>query len=122
MKQTIVIDGIPPSLNNVISSAKKHWSSYSTQKKEWLYNVYYQVLQQKVKSFTKPVVVIIELNFKDNRRHDPDNYTPKFINDGLVEAGVLEDDSFKQIKELRIVEGDKKDNTTVIIIEDNLEE
>lgn len=118
MKQRIIIEGIPPSLNKIISEAKKHWSRYSRQKKEWLEDVYYQVLQQKPKKFTTPVSVIIELNFKDKRRHDPDNYTPKFIHDGLVEAGILQDDSFKQIQELTIRLGEERDNTTVIWIED----
>jgi Holliday junction resolvase RusA-like endonuclease len=36
----------------------------------------------------------------------------------LVDAGVLEDDSFKQIKELTIKEGNKKNNTTVVYIEE----
>lgn len=37
------------------------------------------------------------LVFPTKHRRDPDNYTHKFINDGLVESGFMVDDSFKQI-------------------------
>lgn len=33
-------------------------------------------------------------HFADNRRRDPDNYSGKMILDGLVQAGIIADDSF----------------------------
>jgi hypothetical protein len=38
--------------------------------------------------------------YPNNRRHDPDNSVPKFILDGLVESGMLEDDDSKHITKL----------------------
>jgi len=115
MKQRIVIEGVPPTINTMLT---KHWRTYKRHKDEWKATTYYTALSQKIKPFKNPVSITIELNFKDKRRHDPDNYTPKFIHDGLVEAGVLEDDSFKEIKELTIKEGTEKNNTTVVWIEE----
>lgn len=41
--------------------------------------------------------------YKDNRRHDVDNTVPKFILDGLVESGMVEDDDCKHITQLSLV-------------------
>ena len=35
--------------------------------------------------------------FPTRGRRDPDNYSGKFILDGLVQAGILRDDSFRCI-------------------------
>lgn len=55
--------------------------------------------------------------FKINRRHDIDNTVPKFILDGLVEAGLIVDDDYKHLKRLILECGyDKKHPRTEIII------
>lgn len=62
---------------------------------------------QKVKKPSVPyaqAVVTILYYFKDNRRHDPDNYSGKMILDPLVKEGVIVDDSFDVI-ELRVKKG-----------------
>lgn len=41
--------------------------------------------------------MLIEYQFQDNRRRDPDNYSGKFILDGLTKGGIIRDDSFKHI-------------------------
>ena len=38
--------------------------------------------------------------YSTNRSHDPDNSTPKFILDGLVESGMIVDDDSKHVKKL----------------------
>ena len=38
--------------------------------------------------------------YKTNRRHDIDNGCPKFILDGLVECGMIEDDDSKHLTKL----------------------
>lgn len=48
--------------------------------------------------------------FKDKRRRDCDNYSPKFIFDGFVEAGLLVDDSSTRVKSLKIACGYDKEN------------
>ena len=40
--------------------------------------------------------------YANNRRHDPDNSTPKFILDGLVESGMLVDDDSTHILSLTL--------------------
>lgn len=40
--------------------------------------------------------------YPNNRRHDPDNSTPKFILDGLVESGMLVDDDSTHLQSLTL--------------------
>lgn len=40
--------------------------------------------------------------FPNNRRHDPDNYIPKFVMDGLVESGMIVDDDSTHITKLTL--------------------
>lgn len=40
--------------------------------------------------------------FPTNRRHDVDNYVPKFINDGLVVSGMIVDDDSLHITKLTL--------------------
>ena len=54
-------------------------------------------------------VVEITYYFGTKHKRDPDNYSGKFILDGLVDAGVLADDSFANI-ELRLKSRYDKDN------------
>lgn len=64
--------------------------------------------------------VEISYYFPTGHRHDPDNYAGKMILDGLVEAGILEDDSFNHIElTVRKAGVDKRRPRTVIKIEEN---
>ena len=48
----------------------------------------------------KPIdrsTVTIRYYFPDKRRRDPDNYSGKFLLDGLTKAGIIVDDSFNHI-------------------------
>ena len=47
---------------------------------------------------------VVRYHFPDGQRRDPDNYTPKFLLDALVAAGVLTDDDFTHL-DLRIQRG-----------------
>lgn len=40
--------------------------------------------------------------FPNHRRHDPDNYTPKFMMDGLVASGMLVDDDSEHVTKLTL--------------------
>ena len=42
-------------------------------------------------------MVIITYHFPDRRRRDPDNYSGKFLLDGLTKAKAIVDDSFDHI-------------------------
>ncbi len=107
-----IIPRVPPSNNQFIG--RTNFREYQAQKKTWA---------MLVKSYCKPVpekpvkhsVVTLAYCFGDNRRRDPDNYSGKMILDGLVKAGIIEDDSFGKIDlVLRRVDGaDKRTEITV---------
>lgn len=96
MRYRYRVEGIPPS-NNKYAGRKNCWE-YRQDKKEWMRAVWYAC-----KAAPRPerpierALVRIRYGFKDRRRRDPDNYSGKFLQDGLVAAGVLADDSFANI-------------------------
>lgn len=44
------------------------------------------------------------------RRSDTDNFVPKFINDGLVESGIIVDDDYVHLRRIILCCGYDKDN------------
>jgi crossover junction endodeoxyribonuclease RusA len=117
----ITIPGIPPSINEW---RNMHHYEEAKQKKKWEEIVGWEVLAQKVKP-QKPIeraVTTYLYFFPSRRRHDPSNYSPKWIEDGLVKAGVLLDDSFENV-DLNIRKGGvDKHNPRVEIMIERLEE
>lgn len=112
----ITIDSIPPS-DNKYKGRHNVWE-YRADKKKWLDMVMYQCKDKTLKKPIRRAKVTITYYFKTRGRRDPDNYSGKFILDGLVQAGMIEDDSFKCI-DLRLKGGyDKRHPRTEIIIED----
>lgn len=100
MKQTtIVIPGELPDLNTIIDESKKHWASYSTMKKE---NTEMVAWLAKGKGKFKKIDLEITWYCK-NKRKDKDNISvgQKFILDGLVQAGVIKNDGWKQIGDIK---------------------
>ncbi len=55
-----------------------------------------------------------EIEFKTymptKRRSDPDNFSPKFINDGFTEAGLIIDDDGNHLKKLSLITDYDKDH------------
>lgn len=43
-----------------------------------------------------------KIYYPNHRRHDPDNSTPKFILDGLVESGMIVDDDSTHVKKITL--------------------
>lgn len=94
MGNKIVIPGEMPGLNKIIKAAKAHYHAYNKIKKEnteavtWVANNLpkYSRVNLKITWYCK------------NRRRDPDNIAAavKFIFDGLVEAGVISNDGWKE--------------------------
>lgn len=114
----LTIPGIPPSINKW---RNMHHFSEAKQKKHWEEIVGWEVLRQKVKP-SQPIsksLTTYTYYFPTKHRHDPSNYSPKWIEDGLVKAGILEDDSFNNV-ELRISLGgvDKHNPRVEIMIEE----
>ncbi|EJW14256.1 RusA family crossover junction endodeoxyribonuclease [Paenibacillus alvei] len=94
----IEIEGELPSLNEIIDAAKSHWSSYREMKETNTSIVAWTAKRLPCIERTKKIDVTIIWYCKDKRR-DKDNIMAgqKFIFDGLKEAGIIENDGWKQI-------------------------
>jgi Holliday junction resolvase RusA-like endonuclease len=111
---------IPPSLNAwmimkrpQMNNEKQKWKEFGI----WLVNKYGYSNSQ-----LENVIITFTYYFNSKRRHDPDNYTPKFAMDFLVESGLLKDDNFNMV-ELRLKSGyDKENSRTEILIEEKNKE
>lgn len=93
MKAVIELPLLPPTLNEILKAAKKHWSEYSKLKAEYTRDCGIWALG--TPSFQGEVWLHFYWKVKTKRR-DPADNTPaaaKFVLDGLVQAGVLKDDS-----------------------------
>ena len=71
---------------------------------------------QEAPRFDSPVHIRVISYRKLN--HDPDGVSVKAVLDGIVRAGILADDSAKQIAEITFESRKSKDERTVIEIED----
>ena len=94
----LVIPGQFPTMNKIINTAKTHWTKYRKMKESEDEKVCWYATQQKIPLFEKAKLKITYI--RKNSRTDPDNVVvaKKFILDGLVQAGVLIDDTCKHIK------------------------
>jgi len=66
-------------------------------------------------SFDTPVAIRV-ISYR-RLNHDPDGVSVKAVLDGLVHAGVLADDSSKQVTQVTFESRKSKDERTVIEIE-----
>lgn len=93
----IVIPGEMPGFNEIIDAAKKgrrNYQPYSIMKKE---NT--QIVTWVAKKVPKKKRIFLDITwYCKNKRRDPDNIASavKFIWDGLVEAGVIKNDGWKE--------------------------
>lgn len=118
IKEYTVYD-IPPSNNKYMGSGSRGKNfQYQKEKKEWARKIVSAVGVDRPDKPIEKSIVTLRYYFKTRHRRDPDNYSGKFLLDGLIEAKVIEDDSFNHI-DLRI-EGDydKDDPRTVMTIEE----
>ena len=116
MDYKYVIPGIPPSNNRYIGR-RNNWE-YNKVKSEWERLVAYCCINRPKKPIAVAEVTI-DYYFSDKRRRDPDNYSGKMLLDGLRKAGILEDDSFKNIPDIHYHDHyDKANPRTVITIKD----
>jgi len=105
-----IIKDIPPSNNKYIGRGRKGSNfRYQEEKREWEWLVKASVGQDKPKKPLRRAKIRLTYYFPTRHRRDPDNYSGKFILDGLVKANVIEDDSFKCI-DLELIGKYDKDN------------
>lgn len=89
-----IIPLIPPSNNNFIGRTNR-WE-YQETKKQWC-NYIVLFCKPKPDNPIEKSIVHIKYFFKNKTRRDPDNYSGKFILDGLVRNGIIKDDNFNCI-------------------------
>lgn len=93
----IVLKGTPPSLNQ-IAGRKNEWD-YRKNKKVWTNAVHMACMASAERPkvpFTQ-AMVRIDYYFSSARRHDADNYSGKYLLDGLTTAKVIVDDDLAHI-------------------------
>lgn len=104
MTYKIVIPGELPDLNTIIAESKRgrgKWQPYNEIKQEHT-NIVAWIAKSEIKKQLKKIDLTITWICK-NRRKDKDNISGggiKFILDGLVAAGVIENDGWKQIGDI----------------------
>jgi len=114
----LVIPDIPPSNNKFMGrNARGFHFVYQEEKQKWEWLVRAAVRQKPKKPFKKAMVRITYF-FPDKRRRDPDNYSGKFLLDGIKKAGLIEDDSFSNIRLELHGQHDKENPRTEIEIEE----
>lgn len=98
------IPGELPDLNTIIAESKRGnrgWQPYNKIKKEYTEAVAWIAKAKRVK-FKK---IDLDINWVcKNRMKDPDNISgggAKFVLDGLVDAGVIDNDGWKQVGSIR---------------------
>lgn len=96
MKFTIM--GTLPTMNEIVAASKKHYMQYANMKKD--YTALVMVHAQGLPKVEKADYVITW--YCKDKRKDIDNIMAgqKFIFDGLVKAGVIENDGWKQIGDI----------------------
>lgn len=109
------ISGIPPTLNEV---RRMHHYEQARHKRHWEAVTIKEVKAQGLQAVSGPVVVTYQFHFTDRRRRDPDGYaySAKAIQDGLVQAGILPDDNFDIVKELRLRRGEQRKRAGITVM------
>jgi len=106
----------PPSLNRftamkriVQNDAKQKWKDVAV----WMAS-FYKIANLQL---DKNITITYSFYWKDHRRRDVDNtvLAPKFVNDGLVNAGVMTDDDGERVRLVFDVFRYDKDNPRMII-------
>ena len=97
--QTLIIPCELPDLNTTLSESKRHWSKYSRLKREYT-GLVACIARRQLRPVVSGRVHLSFVWYCRNRRKDPDNISAagrKVILDGLVSAGILQNDGWKQV-------------------------
>ena len=109
-----IIPEIPPS-NNKFIGRNTRWQ-YQAEKKRWAEMIAW-LCRPKPPTPIPKAQVTLDYYFGNRIRHDPDNYAGKMVLDGLVKAGIIQDDSFDRINLSLNGRYDKLNPRTEITIE-----
>jgi Holliday junction resolvase RusA-like endonuclease len=110
MTISVVVPGIPPSPNQ---TRREHWARRAAEAKRWKRDTYLAAVSARNALLTRYPGVILPLTearvrcvivTKSAVRRDPDNAiaSMKPLIDGVVQAGILADDSFSVITDLSV--------------------
>ena len=112
----IIIPGELPDLNEIIRVSKLHYGAYSTMKRK--YTKIVAIHSMNLPKIKKGDFVIRW--YSKNRRKDPDNIAgggTKILLDGLIDAGILENDGWNQVNSItHLFEVDKNNPRTEVVI------
>ncbi len=117
MAEKLVIPGELPGLNEIIAISKEHWAKYAEEKHNCTEEIAYLAKSQIKRKYKKVDLTFIW--YCKNRKRDKDNIIAgqKFIIDALVQAGVIENDGWKQIGNIfHFFEVDSENSRVEIII------
>lgn len=122
--QKFVINEKLPTINDIIKRTNRSRYGGARLKADTdaiIKNYIYESLDAgRIKKVKKPVVILID--YYEGKRRDVDNIqsSQKFILDSLVEAGVLEDDSQKYVKQIyHRIFNSKKEYSVVYLLNEN---
>ena len=116
MKLSIVVSGLPSSLNEW---TRRHWKVRNRERMAWSEKMALTLLAAGLRSgkpmFSGPVRVSLTYHVK-GRKKDTDNLVPKHLIDGMI-GYVYPDDGPDFIPELhqRMVLGAKRDETHILV-------
>jgi Holliday junction resolvase RusA-like endonuclease len=94
----LVIPGTLPALNEIIDAAKCHWNNYREMKE-----TYTDIVAWNAKRLPRVECADLIITWIcPNKRKDKDNIMggTKFILDGMQKAGIIENDGWKQIRDI----------------------
>lgn len=96
---TLIIEGTLPSLNEYINAERRNKYAAAQLKKRTQEYIRWQIRQQIPHIHFREAVHITYFWFERSRKRDKDNvaFGKKFIQDALVEAGVLDGDGWEHI-------------------------
>ena len=119
MEVTVVIPGELPDLNTIIKESKRgrgKWQPYNDIKQEHTERIAW-IAKAKIKKKLEKIDLEIKWICKDKRK-DKDNIMAgtKFILDGLVAAGIIENDGWKQIGDISHKFEVDKDNPRIEVL------
>jgi len=122
MAEKLVIPGELPGLNEIIAISKEHWAKYAEEKHNCTEEIAYLAKSQIKRKYKKVDLTFIW--YCKNRKRDKDNIIAgqKFILDGLVAAGVIENDGWEQIGNISHFFSIDKENPRVEVIIKEVEE